>query len=261
MHNTTFDYTISFEKDVEFYPDAIELAKIVFSVLCVMFTMAISLKYHVGEGTKKYRKNFVLFALITLITVQYYQLWFALLTVPVDFPATARRWDCLKSSKGGKVAWGNSQTHSTNPCFCHVNATCSLSNGQVFNVTVQDKAGYNASETSDVCILDPDATCSFKNNDIERLLESAPQRDCNAARGAMCSPGQPCTPCEWSRKEEFGDRWSRCSMCNSNNDGKCDFVPGVGPYCYKSASSREVVPCTKCCTEKVIEYDTDGFCF
>lgn len=71
----------------------------------------------------------------------------------------------------------------------------------MFNVTVQDKAGYNASETSDVCILDPDATCSFKNNDIERLLESAPQRDCNAARGAMCSPGQPCTPCEWSRKE------------------------------------------------------------
>ena len=46
-----------------------------------------------------------------LIIVQYYQLWFALLTVPVDFPSTARRWDCLESSKGGKVAWENKETH------------------------------------------------------------------------------------------------------------------------------------------------------
>jgi hypothetical protein len=56
-------------------------------------------------------QNFVLFTLIVLIIVQYYQLWFAFLTVPVDFPSTARRWDCLESSKGGKVAWENKETH------------------------------------------------------------------------------------------------------------------------------------------------------
>ena len=150
---------------------------------------------------------------------------------------------------------------SINPCFCHSNATCTLSGGQEFNVTTPGKAGYNASATSDLCIEDPAATCTFKNKEILRFLEESPQRDCNSARGGRCSPGQPCTPCEWSRKEEFGERWSRCSICNSNNVGKCNFVPGVGPYCYKSATSREVVPCTKCCTEKVLEFDDDGICF
>jgi hypothetical protein len=38
-------------------------------------------------------------------------------------------------------------------------------------------------------------------------------------------------------------------------------VPDVGPYCFKSALSREVIPCQVCCTEAAAQYDEDGVCF
>ena len=104
-NTTTFDFTISFEKDESFfYPDATNFAEILFAIICVLFTMAISLKYQVGEGTKAYSKSFLGLALLAAVVVQYYQLWFAILKLPVDFQASANRWDCLRSSKGGKVS-------------------------------------------------------------------------------------------------------------------------------------------------------------
>jgi len=260
MSGASFDYTISFERDATFYPDATELAKIIFAVLCVMFTSAISLKYYVGEGTQKYRKTFMSFALLTMVAVQYYQLWFAVLEVPIDFASDARRYDCLNSNKGGKVQSGNTAKHSVNPCFCHANATCTLSDGSKFNVSDPAAIHFNTYNSSEVCVDDAGATCEFQGLAVERFLEDAPNRDCDSARGDRCSLSQPCTPCEYSAKSEFGARWSRCATCTAEHNGDCNFVPGVGPYCYKGVDTREVVPCVTCCTEKFLEFDAQGVC-
>lgn len=42
---------------------------------------------------------------------------------------------------------------------------------------------------------------------------------------------------------------SRCRSCGAGNSGACNFVLGEGPYCWKEPGSREVKPCSVCCTE------------
>jgi hypothetical protein len=73
--NTTFDYTIPFIPTIEFYPDAVDLAQIIFAIIVVAFTTAIGMKYQVGEGTVRYRKRFMAACMVILVLVQYYQLW------------------------------------------------------------------------------------------------------------------------------------------------------------------------------------------
>ena len=104
--NHTFAYDVSFSRDSSdvFYPDSSELAKILMAVIVVLFTSAVSLRYFVGEGTKAYGKSLLTVTMVTMLCVQYYQLWFAVLTLPVDFLSSAYRWDCLRSDKGGKVS-------------------------------------------------------------------------------------------------------------------------------------------------------------
>jgi len=129
MHNTTFDYAISFSRDAAdvFYPDSTELAKIVMAVIVVLFTAAVSLRYMTGEGTKMYQKTLLTSILFTLIFVQYYQLWFAILKLPTDFISTANRWDCLNSDKGGKVSLeAKGKNYVTSPQFLPLRLRFSL---------------------------------------------------------------------------------------------------------------------------------------
>ena len=104
--NSTFAYHISFSRDASdlFYPDSASLAKILMAVVVVLFTSAVSLRYLVGEGTKAYGKSLLGCTLLIMTCVQYYQLWYAMLTLPVDFLSNAYRFDCLRSDKGGKVS-------------------------------------------------------------------------------------------------------------------------------------------------------------
>ena len=106
MSNTTFDYSIPFTRDVDsfFHPDSGELAKILMAVIMVLFSSAVSIRYIVGEGTKTYQKTLLVATVFIMVCVQYYQLWFAILELPVDFMSNAYRWDCLESTKGGKVS-------------------------------------------------------------------------------------------------------------------------------------------------------------
>ncbi|GMH72951.1 hypothetical protein TrRE_jg9278 [Triparma retinervis] len=238
------------------------------AVVVVLFTSAVSLRYLVGEGTKAYGKSLLGCTLLIMTCVQYYQLWYAMLTLPVDFLSNAYRFDCLRSDKGGKVAMGDGSDHMVNPCFAHVNSTCVLSSGRVhlgagmgmtssYNVT--ELEGLNATST-EACVNDPASKSSYNGADIPRFLENMSERDCGGGLQSRCSLSQPCTPCEISRKGEFGARWSRCAMCSTSNLGKCSFVPEEGPYCYESATSRKVVPCTKCCTEPTLFFDGEGNC-
>ncbi|CAN0368427.1 unnamed protein product, partial [Scytosiphon promiscuus] len=41
---------------------------------------------------------------------------------------------------------------------------------------------------------------------------------------------------------------SRCRNCGAGNSGACNFVLDEGPYCWKETGSREVEPCSACCT-------------
>lgn len=73
-------------------------------------------------------------------------------------------------------------------------------------------------------------------------------RDCSSFRGSLCTLESPCVPCELDKAIEFGDVWKRCNSCNGTNHN-CDFVEGVGPYCYVSVKDlSRIEPCSTCCT-------------
>jgi len=207
--------------------------------------------------------------LLLMVVVQFYHLWFAVLVVPSDFDTDAHRSDCLLSAKGGKVAESDTTVlprSSTNPCFCHVGAWCTLSEGtakvlddqgnKVSRFLVTKEEGKNTT-SSEECVDDELSICqSAKNVTIERAIPAT--RDCSRARSATCSLHDPCTPCGLDRAFEFGDRWSRCRNCENNDMKDCNFVEGVGPYCFADAFKRSVVPCEQCCTEKERRFVGDG---
>ena len=169
-----------------------------------------------------------------LILIQIYQLIQATAKIPNHHhDETLHRWDCLYSNKGGKVTWGS---QDINPCYCK--------KGGEKGSLVQNEDG------SIMCATDIQ---------VSKYADSS--RDCANAKGPVCSKSSPCTPCGLSRSEEFGERWERCRPCNYPSDRKCDFVKGVGPYCYKSVTSREVVPCNECCTEQMQQFDSKGICY
>lgn len=254
-----------------YFPDAPELARMGFTILCVLFSITVFLKYYVGEGTRKYQRSMYQMILFTIVVVQYYNLWFAVLKVPFEFDARNRRSDCLVSEKGGKV--GESEVvvaSNTNPCFCHVGARCVLSGENVVytegNVTavgsfvVTVEGGLNTT-SGEACLSDAGSECFVGegNETISRMVSF--ERDCSRGRGAVCSKDNPCTPCGLDRAEEFGDRWARCKTCTGNKDGDCGFVQDVGPYCFATGFGSQVVPCERCCTEDVLAFDDDGVCY
>ena len=142
--------------------------------------------------------------------------------------------ECLYSNKGGKRPFGDTSDEYRNPCY-------------------NSSLGYE----------------HRVNEEIEPYISAA--RDCHQAQRKHCSLSQPCTPCELSRRDEFhssdssrhdADGWSRCQACSVRNGyGDCNFVAGVGPYCWKNEERLEVVPCETCCTENVAMFDAEGACY
>ena len=172
--------------------------------------------------------------LLVFFSVLLSQLIQASLTLPNRKDEFLHRWDCLYSEKGGKVSYDNSEDH--NPCYC--------AQDDVTGTLVQ-----SISNGSLACSPD---TQTFKYLDGTR--------DCSNAKGPQCSLTSPCTPCEMSKSAEFGDEWMRCRSCTSPLDKRCDFVEGVGPYCYKSSKRSEIGPCAECCTDPDPNFDDHGKC-
>jgi len=250
---------------------------IVYVLICV-----ISSRYIHGTGTK-WRANFGGSVLLGMVVVQYYHVFMAAMD-NYPFPGQkAYRWDCLESTKGGKISKAMFDTGSEralNPCFCHGNATCKAkSKWRVYNESDDCPVdgdyvcfeNYNM-EAWKACYNSDDNDCNVKkdmppkrkifpyitsNNELKGF--EGYRRDCKTGQKDKCTREDPCTPCELDKLVAFGA--PRCETCSVFNNGDCAFVPGVGPYCWESpdydkrGGSRKVVPCKQCCTEP---YQKDG---
>ena len=102
---------------------------------------------------------------------------------------------------------------------------------------MSSKGGKRPTNSVEVEYLDP---C-----DVNRKEYISDIRNCIGGMGSACTKDEPCFPCD--RFIEFNA--PRCVACSTNFPGHCNFVPEVGPYCYKRVGSKEVVPCQQCCTE------------
>lgn len=163
------------------------------------------------------------------------------------------RWKCLQSRKGGKRPWGDTSDAYRNPC--HLNSISNNTKNDISNEYYPSSPCVSSSFTS-----------SKSNNETPSTDPFIPAtRDCPHAQLDLCSFTHPCTPCELSRGLEFRNSrqhvWSRCQTCSAANSfGECDFIDGIGPYCWKSSFSWDVVPCVKCCTDGTPMFDK-GVCY
>lgn len=168
--------------------------------------------------------------------------------------ASIYRLDCLESNKGGKRPLGSTSEEFKNPCFF-----------DKINKTINGTESTKTSSLSSMSTSIDYSICRISKNQsaVEPYISAA--RDCSRSQQNICTPTEPCTPCEISRFHEFHNSalgWSRCQTCAlSNGYGECNFRNGIGPYCWKDASSRMIVPCKKCCTDQVPMFDNAGKCY
>ena len=225
---------------------ATQLANGLFMYMVYVLICLVSSRYIHGIGSK-WRANFGGSMLLGLVLIQYYSVFMAAMgNYPYDGKA-AYRWDCLESTKGGKISkamYDEGSERAFNPCYCHSNATCKY------------KSHMRLWNQSDECPRDADFVC-FENYNLETqrayksgdgddtqadrrkvypLLGSPKdegfRRDCKFGQKDKCTRQNPCTPCELDKLVAFDA--TRCETCSVFNRGDCNFVPGVGPYCWES---------------------------
>jgi hypothetical protein len=190
------------------------------------------------------RRSFILKSIVSIMILYHLQ---SLSEVSILLPSNQSdasgksifRWECLRSNKGGKRPYGDTSVEYRNPCFVkdiEVNNTDAVVSET--SATIEHHSSSLCSSSRTTAVTDPFISAT---------------RDCDNAQSSQCSYSQPCTPCELSRFKEFSESsrgWDRCQACSiKNRFGDCNFVHGLGPYCWKDADGWEVVPCRKCCTD------------
>jgi len=228
------DVAVAFSNILEFGDQA-------FTTIVLVLAAGIGSSIAFGYGTRKGRECFLALILSLLVGVQLYHLIFAAMYIPASrfqiMNPALHRSDCLASTKGGKRPFPSTIHYDINPCFCFSGATC------------QTKLTHQ-NVTKSSCPLDESAECRMPDGGyIEMYLSYL--RDCKGGQGPACTKQEPCTPCERSRLVEFGVSagLGRCRTCSTDFKGDCNFVPDVGPYCFKKHGSKEIEPCKQCCTE------------
>ncbi|CAM9853910.1 unnamed protein product [Ectocarpus sp. 12 AP-2014] len=238
------------------------LAECWLKALLTLVALALSANVIVGPSVR-WRPVFVSGILVAIVICEYYYLFFAMVKVPRDWASrrgvSIERWDCLQSTKGGKRADGSGSSFDINPCFCPFGAFCkNLTSGEWVDPSV--------------CPKDGTALCwDINHTPVDLYMKST--RDCTGAQGPSCSLDAPCTPCGLDTLEGYikasggdansnnaTDGVSRCRSCGAGNSGACSFVLGEGPYCWKEPGSREVEPCSVCCTQPEALY-LNGTCY
>ena len=219
-----------------------------FTVIILLLTAGLTAHMRYGMGTRKAKELMIGLVLALAVGVQLYHLIFAAIYVPASrfhiFNTKLHRSDCLSSSKGGKRPFMGTETYDLNPCFCHSGSTCVSQTGSTVDVSA--------------CPTDGTATCIGNGTQvISPFLDF--QRNCKGGQGSSCTKEQPCYPCERSTLYKWGIE-ARCRTCSDDFKGECNFVPDVGPYCYKEYGSYEVEPCVSCCTEKTPVFHS-GKCY
>ena len=228
----------------------------IFTVLVLLTSAGITSHIAHGFGTRKAKELFASLVLAIIVGGQLYHLIQAVTYIPATRFYTwndlLHRQDCIESGKGGKRAGNGTQYEDMNPCFC-VNTALT----ECYS-TVDSSITYDLS--TDTCPTDGTAKCRQGTSRDDRIHRYVPSlRDCHGGQLKYCTIDQPCTPCEAETLTTFKN--GRCRTCSSQNSGQCHFVPGEGPYCLISPTSKEVEPCKKCCTEPEPVYDTDGRCY
>jgi len=196
------------------------------------------MKLAMKNDTQHFRLTLIAFILVMSLFFQFWELSNATLTLPVNFRHDVYRWKCLLSKKGGKRPYGDTREAFKNPCFNLKKEKCLQRKNNNSENSIAFFDTYHRYNNKSICNI------TLKNS--EELLDD--RRDCEHARGGTCIKNDPCVPCSVKFRSSFGNRWKRCQSCTRNN-GNCNFIEGVGPYCFKSATDRRSVPCTKCCTE------------
>jgi len=223
-----------------------------FTVLILVVTAGISVQIAFGFGTKKARDNFIVLILGVLVVVQMYYLVHAVLYIPATqfytFNPKFHRTDCFISDKGGKRPLASKDALYQHPCYCY--------DGTKYNTRVRCMYRGSKQLENSLCPTDGSANCEEYRNplDPENFAFVKPylddQRDCLGGQATKCTVDQPCTPCELDTLHLWN--YNRCRNCVAHIPDDCHFVPGVGPYCKVSPTSKQVVPCKNCCTENKV---------
>lgn len=219
------------------FDDILGFGRQCFTVLVLLISAGISAHICYGYGTKRTKEAFISLILILIVGVQMYHLINAATYIPATrfytFNDELHRTDCIESGKGGKRPDLSTLVIDRHPCFCQSSILDCIDSSSGVAIT-------NGS-----CPIDGTATCISSTQKFEAYLSRL--RDCRGGQGKYCTIDQPCHPCELDKIVEFGSE--RCRSCSSDVKSDCTFIPGKGPYCLKSAGSKQVVPCKKCCTE------------
>jgi len=227
-----------------------------FTVLVLVLAAGLASHIAYGFGTKRARELFVGLILLLIVGTQLFHLINAATYIPATrfyvWNPRLHRSDCIDSSKGGKRPGKSSSSEDLNPCFCNSAA------GNICTIKATGKV-----LTSGSCPTDGTATCATsKGSKVHLYVPNL--RNCKGGQEPHCTKDQPCYPCD----REYLYKWGagqRCRSCSSQNTGKCNFVPGVGPYCFvPSATSNgttlNVEPCKTCCTDPTVLI-RDGVCY
>jgi hypothetical protein len=224
-----------------------QLLAAIFLLACMLLSVRIA----VGRKNDSAREAFMIGVIALMLGIQYYYLVSVSSFLPASrfyiYNVDVRRVDCEKSSKGGKRALNSYQQYDVNPCFCVSGAgTCvSVTTGLVLS-------------TNSSCPTDGSYKCTSLDGAGDISVYLGYDRNCNGGQGVSCTQDQPCYPCELDAVVAFQSE--RCRTCSTDFKGDCNFVEGVGPYCYSSPNSRKVVPCKKCCTEPITQI-VNGTCY
>lgn len=195
---------------------------------------------------------FVALILLLIVGTQMYHLIYAATYIPASrfytWNSRLHRSDCILSGKGGKRMGKSASSEDTNPCFC---------NAEVGSVCTIIATGVKVAAGS--CPKDGTAQCTTASGaKVHRYVPNL--RNCKGGQEPKCTKDQPCFPCEREDLYLWG-MGQRCRSCSSQNTGECHFVPGVGPYCFTSATSgKEIEPCKKCCSQPTVLIK-DGVCY
>jgi hypothetical protein len=221
-----------------------------FITIVLILAAGISSSICHGLGTHKGRETFICLILLLMAGVQMFHLINAVIYVPATrfytFNARLYREDCIDSSKGGKRPGKSRHSIYENP-YCEYGNNCTIvATGLPSNTT-----------NGTTCPRGRSAVCHDKKGaEVDKYVPKL--RNCMGGQGSQCTEEQPCSPCELTKLVEFGE--GRCGSCSTEFTGACNFIPGVGPYCLESTTSKKVVPCKTCCTppEPLI---VDGICY
>eukprot|EP01039_Chlorochromonas_danica_P001900 gene1900-2078_t len=224
------------------------------TVIALLASAFVSVHICLGQNSKKARDFLVLLALLLMVSVQYYHLGNVVTYVPASpfytYDSNLLRPSCQRSGKGGKRPFDKREPYDLNPCYC-------LSS--VANCTDTSTGQILATNNSFTCPVNSQTHCFYPNSQDEIYPYLSENRDCYGGQDTHCTKHQPCHPCELDSVVSF--KSPRCRTCSTDNQGDCNFIPGVGPYCLDSPSSRKVVPCKKCCTEASSPVVVDGRCY